>query len=565
MFAVGTRKNLLILVALSVAAATAMFGAEDGDPQVSRGAELLERLLQYREEIQQLQADVEEAEGEDRLVAERRQLELRIEMLQSFNELVDNIATREEAGKDAVEERRVVEEAFGTALTTIRKWSDAHSQRLDELRAERESAQPAALMDIERRIAKEVRSVDFALEILLDVVRWMERLGLDPSAERTHLVDALSQRAENLAVRIELAIEEEDGLRIRSADDPDNAELAERARAAESRRETGTESLAATVGLMKSLEMESAEYRGLLMRATGQVTTDVLSSEVALTIFQTWWQRISEWVAEKGPGILFQLTLFVLILLLFRALAGLARRIARRALERSTLNVSQLLRGMIVRFLFNAVLLLGLLVGLSQLGVSLGPLLAGLGVVGFIIGFALQDTLGNFASGMMILLYRPFDVGDFVEAAGISGTVRSMSLVSTTILTFDNQTIVVPNNKIWGDVIKNVTVQKQRRVDMVFGISYDDDIPRAENVLRKILAEHDRVLDDPEPVVRLHKLGESSVDFVVRPWVRTEDYWDVYWDVTREVKMRFDREGISIPFPHRSVQLVQQATDDVEE
>ena len=153
--------------------------------------------------------------------------------------------------------------------------------------------------------------------------------------------------------------------------------------------------------------------------------------------------------------------------------------------------------------------------------------LAGLGVVGFIVGFALQDTLGNFAAGMMILLYRPYDVGDAVEVGGVSGKVRDMSIVNTTILTFDNQTLVVPNSKIWGDVIKNITAQKMRRVDMTFGIGYDDDIAKAENVLQDIISKHDKVLDDPAPVVKLHNLGESSVDFIVLPWAKTEDYWDV--------------------------------------
>jgi small conductance mechanosensitive channel len=140
-----------------------------------------------------------------------------------------------------------------------------------------------------------------------------------------------------------------------------------------------------------------------------------------------------------------------------------------------------------------------------------------------------------------------------------------MSLVCTTLLTVDNQTLVVPNSKIWGDVIKNVTAQGVRRVDMVFGISYSDDIPHAEKVLQAILVEHEKVLDNPEPVVKLHTLGESSVDFVVRPWVNTADYWDVYWDITREVKMRFDAEGIAIPFPQRDVHFYMEKSIEAEE
>ena len=204
-------------------------------------------------------------------------------------------------------------------------------------------------------------------------------------------------------------------------------------------------------------------------------------------------------------------------------------------------------------------MIFGVLVALSQMGISVGPLLAGLGVAGFIVGFALQDTLANFASGLMILLYRPFDVGDLVETGGVFGKVQDMSLVNTTILTVDNQTLVVPNSKIWGDVIKNVTAQNVRRVDMVFGIGYADDIPKAEGILGDIVTRHEKVLEEPAPVVKLHELGDSSVNFVVRPWVKRDDYWDVYWDITREVKMRFDAEGVSIPFPQRDVQLYTEA------
>ena len=157
----------------------------------------------------------------------------------------------------------------------------------------------------------------------------------------------------------------------------------------------------------------------------------------------------------------------------------------------------------------------------------------------------------------MILIYRPYDVNDLIEAAGVQGRVQSMNLVSTNILTIDNQTLVIPNNKIWGDVIRNVTAQKHRRSDMTFGIGYSDDSEKAERILIDILQAHALVLSDPEYTVKLHALGESSVDFIVRPWVETENYWDVYWDITKAVKVRFDAEGISIPFPQRDVHIYQ--------
>ncbi len=198
---------------------------------------------------------------------------------------------------------------------------------------------------------------------------------------------------------------------------------------------------------------------------------------------------------------------------------------------------------------------IGVLVALSQVGIELGPLLTGLGVAGVIIGFALQDTLSNFASGVMILIYRPYDVGDLVKVNDIQGTVNKMSLVSTTIQTVDNQRLVIPNNKIWGDVINNITAEHIRRIDMVFGIGYKDDIDKAKQLFMDILLADERVLPTPEPMVRVHSLNDSSVDFIVRPWVNTSDYWEVYWDMTEKVKKALDAEGISIPFPQQDVHL----------
>jgi small conductance mechanosensitive channel len=200
-------------------------------------------------------------------------------------------------------------------------------------------------------------------------------------------------------------------------------------------------------------------------------------------------------------------------------------------------------------------MIIGIVVALSMLEVNITPFVAGLGVAGFVLGFALQGTLSNFASGLMILIYRPYDVGHIIDAAGVKGKVKSMNLVSTTIMTFDNQVVIVPNGEIWGGVITNVTGSSTRRVDMVFGISYSDDISKASKILEDILAKHDLVLDDPTPVVKLHELADSSVNFICRPWVKTDDYWTVYWDVTRAVKEQFDAKDVSIPFPQRDVHL----------
>ena len=251
-----------------------------------------------------------------------------------------------------------------------------------------------------------------------------------------------------------------------------------------------------------------------------------------------------------------------MILAAFRVLAAVTRKVAERAMSNENVNASRLVKDMVMGLASRGVMMVGLLVGLSQLGVELGPLLAGLGIAGFIVGFALQDSLSNFAAGIMILGYRPYDVGDVIEAGTVFGTVSGMSLVSTTILTFDNQTLIVPNAKIWGDVIKNVTNQQERRVDIDVHVAHSEDVEKTEQVLRGVLAANPKVLEEPAPTVQLHKLLENSLRFVVRPWVRTEDYWEVYWDLTRAIKRRFDEEGIEIPHPKRDVRIIHERADD---
>ena len=172
-----------------------------------------------------------------------------------------------------------------------------------------------------------------------------------------------------------------------------------------------------------------------------------------------------------------------------------------------------------------------------------------------------EHAFARIAAGLMILLHRPYDVGDVICTSGVTGFVKSMNLNTTTIKTFDNQIVVVPNGSIWGDNIINVTGSDTRRVDMVFGIGYGDDIDKAQAILADIVKSHKLVLDDPAPNIKVHELGDSSVNFVCRPWTLTSDYWTVYWDITRAVKDRFDAEGVSIPFPQRDVHLIPDSTE----
>lgn len=195
---------------------------------------------------------------------------------------------------------------------------------------------------------------------------------------------------------------------------------------------------------------------------------------------------------------------------------------------------------------------------LQQFGVQTASLLAVVGAAGLAIGLAWQGTLSDIAAGIMILIMRPFKIGDAVEVAGTSGVVDEIGLVLTKMHTFDNVAMYMPNSDIWGTKIMNYAKNDNRRVDMVFGFGYDDDMDKAMRIAREILDADDRVLKDPEPQIAVSELGDSSVNIIVRPWTTKENYWDLKFDITKRIKERYDEEGLSIPYPQRDVHLFQQ-------
>lgn len=273
------------------------------------------------------------------------------------------------------------------------------------------------------------------------------------------------------------------------------------------------------------------------------------------------WTTITGWLlsAEGGFRWAINLVKFIVIVIVFYLLSIAAGKAAQKAAARSK-TFSSLLSEFLVLSTRRLVLFIGFFVGLSALEINIGPVLAVIGAAGFVIAFALQNSLSNFASGILMLVYRPFDTGDMINVAGTLGKVESMNLLSTQLRTPDNQLVIVPNNSVWGDVITNVTGITQRRVDMVFGVGYNDDIDKTQKILEEIVNGHELVLKEPAAIVKLHELADSSVNFICRPWVRPEHYWDVYWDITREVKRRFDAEDVTIPFPQRDVHLYQETS-----
>lgn len=529
-------------------------GAESAAEQLrSEAAALVETLEAERAQLKQRRQDMQGKTGEelDLLVRQAQDEELLLAgTLHDLAELV--IKAREQdidlgpVESQTVEWMRELPDGIDAAL-------QRRQERRDERMAELETAPPEKLLEAEQKLAAANASVDEVLRYYAQQIDLLERLGLDASRARDDLLSKLHASAETTSTRIELTQEEITKLRGVLAGNPGDSNISQRLQILDERMSASVSSLQLLIEQLKLLGGDTTEYQKLLVLTTGDVSAIGLNAGVLVSLLGELVTSVGDWFSENLAQIVAKLLVLLLILAITWLLAALAKRLAARALRATRANVSQLLQKMLISLTGKVIAVLGLLVALSQFGISVGPMLAGLGIAGFIIGFALQDTLSNFASGAMILFYRPFDVGDVVEAAGITGKVSAMNLVSTTVLTFDNQTLIVPNNKIWGDVIRNVTHQTKRRVDMKFGIGYSDDVDKAERILHDIVTADARILADPEPLIKLHELGESSVNFAVRPWVYTADYWDVYWDITREVKRRFDAEGITIPFPQRDV------------
>lgn len=241
------------------------------------------------------------------------------------------------------------------------------------------------------------------------------------------------------------------------------------------------------------------------------------------------------------------------VLLIGYIIARLATGLFRKVLKKGKLD--QTLVGFLGNLLYMILMTLVVIMAIGRLGVDTTSFAAVLAAAGLAVGFALQDSLGNFASGVMLIAFRPFKSGDLIQAGGVTGVVDEINVFSTRIKSLDNQLIIVPNGQITSAAIVNMTAEPIRRVDMVFGIGYDDDIRQAKSILEEILASHPKVLKEPESTVAVSELADSSVNFVVRPWCDTADYWTVWFDVHESVKTRFDSEGISIPYPQRDVHV----------
>ncbi len=244
----------------------------------------------------------------------------------------------------------------------------------------------------------------------------------------------------------------------------------------------------------------------------------------------------------------------IIILILGKIGAGIARRIVTRVLRKSNTDASVI--SFVAGLAYTLVLVFAVLAALAKFGVQTTSFIAVLGAAGLAVGLALQGSLANFAAGFLLLVLRPFKTDDYIDAAGVSGSVKEIHLFTTTLVTPDNIKIIVPNSKIFADTIKNFSAYDIRRLDMVFGIGYGSSIEKAIEVLQDLLKKDPRILAEPELQIVVAELADSSVNLFVRPWVKKTDYWDVKFDFTHAVKKAFDQNDIEIPFPQRTIHMV---------
>lgn len=277
------------------------------------------------------------------------------------------------------------------------------------------------------------------------------------------------------------------------------------------------------------------------------VTKDIAKELEAATGIQL--DSLVDMTITYGLQLLGAAAIFVIGRFVAKRLAGLLRKGLQKA------DMDRTLITFFYNIVYFALLTFVVIAALGQIGVETTSFAAAIAAAGLAIGLALQGSLANFAAGVLIIIFRPFKAGDYVELAGVAGSVDAISIFTTTLKTPDNKTVIVPNGQVTGGNIINYSTEAKRRVDMVFGAGYDDDPRDVKKLLEEILASDDRILEKPEPVIVVGELGASSINYFVRPWVKTADFWDVKWNITELVKIEFDKRGFSIPFPQQDVYM----------
>ena len=529
------------------------------EPPVERDltiAEISEEVSREVASLRVFESYPDPQSDERRKTLEVRRDEKTIAVLESILDLAERVLAmpadapeRQKLNQLMVQRGELIEE------TLVERYASLTERLNASLTRQRELSGPPLLLEESLAALLDKQRLQY-LELSTEQVLLLEALELDAASLREKVLLSLSYFGEEMMGLIHL---HQHGLKMlaqRQVADGTDTDLIVAAQFEAERLKFSAARLRGVVEQLQRLDGDTLEMRRTLIEVRGSLALSLVDTAMINVLYAEITEKFEAWLASSGATTLISALLFVLILIASRWLAGVARRVTERALRHSDQSISQLLKETMISMAGTIVFLLGLLVALSQIGVSVAPMIAGLGVVGFIVGFALQDTLANFASGAMILAYRPFDTGDFISAADVEGEVRKMNLVNTTIVTIENKVLIIPNSKIWGGVILNFTGQNLRRTDIIYSVSFEDDLDKVQGILEELVASDERFLQTPEPVIRVKRLGDYSIDFLVRAYVKTGEFWESVWALNKAVKQRFDAEGITIPFPQRDVHMI---------
>jgi len=377
------------------------------------------------------------------------------------------------------------------------------------------------------------------------LLRVREQLGLSIEDDRNAFEEFITRNVERLHGQIRLDAQTLTQLRRALSADPSNAEIESALRAVDQKQSRNLSNMAAWLEVLQDEGGDTAGHRALLIQQQGRIGTEILQRDVFANIWHEQTDRLWRNLSRNGPNVVLRVVTFLAVLVLAWIVAHAVRLLLEIVMNTAYVQLGQLMKERLLTLSFGITFLAGVVLALTTIGWSVMPMLAGLGVAGLVIGFALQDSLKKFVAGWMILFYHAYDVGDYVRVSGAEGRVRKMTLNSTRIATQDNTIKLVPNRKIWDDTIVNLTASRARRVELEIACGPGNDIDRVENCIRELLSEHPKVLNKPPPEVHLARFGSSEMVFTIWPWVRTENYWTMRRSLLKEIRQRFERHGLT--------------------
>lgn len=530
--------RVLVLTAI-MGVMSAQLSADTGGSSHAGMAGLEEQI----EHLKEMRATVEEVPEWD-----RDGFRFRLDQL-----MLANMARAERAFLEAsaTEDVPLVRDRLGKATdwllaTSIARLEEIYARKTQEL-LKHDEFDSGLQATVSRAFVQDLNTVIFDyMSGLTGLLRVREQLGLSVEDDRNAFEEFATRNVEGLHGQIRLDAQTLAELRQALSSDAENEEIQSALRLVGQKQNRNLGNMAAWLEVLREEGLDTASHRALLIQQQGRIGTEILQRDVFANIWREQSDRLWRNVSRNGPNILLRILIFLAVLVLAWLVAHAVRLLVGSIINLSFVRPSELMKERLLSLSFGITFLAGAIVALTTIGWSIMPMLAGLGVAGIIIGFALQDSLKSFVAGWMILLYHAYDVGDYVRVHGTEGRVRKMTLNSTRIATPDNTIKLVPNRKIWDDTIVNLTASRARRLELEIACGPDNDLDEVEKSVYELLAEHPQVLKKPKPEVYLARVGASERVFIVRPWVRTENYWSMQRSLLKDIHKRFQRDGITL-------------------